>query len=343
MQRGEVNRAVERRTVQKEIHGSYKAYDRPLVSRLRPVQTEEDVCQLFEEILGAMLAKQAVVHTVTAALTVPPAIEETQLRSLMRYIDTALALYDWKLADLQVRTDREIRVDEERQADTEKEFRAAVFGLLAVSAAGTPLSVEERQSADGQAEGEARVLLVGYPGAAGVKRLYQGLCAQGLGEFHGSRVIGERLHEADTTAAGRSVVKLVQTAGRLRIKIAAWPLGEGGLFTALYDLAHSQNRGMQIELPEVPVTAATVALCEREALDPYRLWSNGSYLLVTEDAAAVIDRIGEQAADWPWPVTVIGRITAEGGLCLRRARSQSSIEKPAIDELYRWEEEKRKR
>ncbi|MDO5100756.1 MAG: hypothetical protein Q4D52_04230 [Eubacteriales bacterium] len=335
MQQGIVSRAIRRRTVEKEIHSEQKAYRHPLVSRARLLSHERALIDLFEEVQGAMLEKRAAVRVVTVALSIPTASTETELRIWMRRIEAALERYQWKLADIQVRAEAGL---------TET--------YVALSASGDIFAQDgfaRRSSAQGDfTQGEPNpggrndqaampiVYLLGYPGSAGAAEIYNELCRSEEADFHGSRYIADELDRIGTQRWGQ------QLSAYLRQKAAKGDeqvitLGEGGIFSAIYRLDQSVTAGLLIDLTAVPVTPATVALCEREEIDPYRLWSIGSYLIMTTGTAA----IEAWAVDQELPLTKIGQITTEEGHCLKRVRSVSSIEKPTMDELYRWKEEKR--
>ena len=57
---------------------------------------------------------------------------------------------------------------------------------------------------------------------------------------------------------------------------------EGGLFTALHELADASNTGLEIYLERIPVDKQTIEICKMLKLNPYLLLSSGSLLITTE-------------------------------------------------------------
>lgn len=335
MQQGIVSRAIRRRTVEKEIHSEQKEYGYPMVSRARLIDNETALIDLFEEVQGAMLEKCAFIGAVTVVLSLPPADTEADLRIWMRRMEAALEQYQWKLADLQVRTDAGLPAVYAAVSASGDLFARDGFARRSSTQGGFAQDDPTQGSEDDQTV-MPTVYLLGYPGSAGAAEIYHALCRLEEADFHGSRYIADELGRIGEQRWGQQLsTYLWQEATGTEALVVA--LGEGGLFSALHQLAKSLPSGLLFDLPAVPVTPATVALCEREEIDPYRLWSIGSYLIMTTGTAV----IEAWANDQELPLTKIGQVTTEDGHFLKRVRSVSSIEKPTMDELYRWKEEKK--
>jgi hydrogenase maturation factor len=54
---------------------------------------------------------------------------------------------------------------------------------------------------------------------------------------------------------------------------------EGGLATALYEMAESSGVGMRLEEAAIPVLPATQAVCQAAGLDPLGLLASGALLI----------------------------------------------------------------
>lgn len=80
---------------------------------------------------------------------------------------------------------------------------------------------------------------------------------------------------------------------------------EGGLATALYELAWAAGVGLRIDAAAIPVFAESQALCNHYRLDPLGLIASGALLIVVPDTAAILAAL--QAQDIA--ATVIGEIT----------------------------------
>jgi hydrogenase maturation factor len=111
---------------------------------------------------------------------------------------------------------------------------------------------------------------------------------------------------------------------------------EGGLATALAELAEASGVGLEVEEEAVPLLPECEELCRVLEVDPWGLISSGALLLtaVTDSTQHVLDsmeRIGVVAA-------VIGKVTEqESGLKLRRRGSAAFEAMPvfARDEIAR--------
>ncbi len=110
---------------------------------------------------------------------------------------------------------------------------------------------------------------------------------------------------------------------------------EGGLATALYEMAEAAGVGMLIEADQVPVFAETSQLCQATGLQAWGLIASGALLLAVEAADAqnivrVLEREGIHAA-------VIGRVVeAVHGVQYRRPEQPySPVPRFERDEIAR--------
>lgn len=112
---------------------------------------------------------------------------------------------------------------------------------------------------------------------------------------------------------------------------------EGGILTAVREMAEASRAGVRIEADSVPVLPSCRVICQRLDLDPLALLASGSLLAAIDrqDAAAVIEVFRRAGM----PATIIGHFTPlkEGLVLVRDGREQAL---PAVprDELARWEE-----
>ncbi len=101
---------------------------------------------------------------------------------------------------------------------------------------------------------------------------------------------------------GISVVEAARTAIAAGQVHAMHDPTEGGIATALWEMARATGRGLRIVRDAIPVLPETRALCEPFGLDPLRLIASGALLLAVppSDAARVVEalaRKGIPAAD----------------------------------------------
>jgi len=110
---------------------------------------------------------------------------------------------------------------------------------------------------------------------------------------------------------------------------------EGGLATALRELATAADVGLTTDLRRLPVVDECRTICEALELDPLGLIASGALLLTVSaaDAAGVIEALGREGI----PAYEIGRVTPpEGGLRLRTEEGSTALPSFERDELARF-------
>ena len=110
---------------------------------------------------------------------------------------------------------------------------------------------------------------------------------------------------------------------------------EGGLATALRELAVAAGVGLELELAAIPVLPACRAFCDALGLDPLGLIASGALLatVASEDAAPLIEALGVEGI----PAWEIGRVTpADEGLTLRTPSGTAPLPEFERDELARY-------
>ena len=82
---------------------------------------------------------------------------------------------------------------------------------------------------------------------------------------------------------------------------------------------------------DIPILQETVEVCEYFHLNPYQLASAGSFLMVTENAEALCQRLAEQGI----PASIIGQITDNNDKIIQNGEEIRYIDRPAPDEIYK--------
>ena len=75
--------------------------------------------------------------------------------------------------------------------------------------------------------------------------------------------------------------------------------GEGGIYKSLWDLGEELDTGFDVELKSIPVKQETIEIANFFDIDPYKLLSGGSLLMVTEkgyDLSHILQKNGINAA-----------------------------------------------
>ena len=106
--------------------------------------------------------------------------------------------------------------------------------------------------------------------------------------------------------------------------------GEGGIFTALWTLSGTYQRGVSVDLLSIPIRQKTIELCEHYELNPYRLWS-GCALLVAENGGGLVRKLETMGICG----AVIGCVLAGAAKEIRCHGETGCLERPGLDEVYR--------
>ena len=99
------------------------------------------------------------------------------------------------------------------------------------------------------------------------------------------------------------------------------PIGEGGVFAALWRLAEAASVGMTIQLPEIPICQETIEICELLDITPYQLLSGG-FLYIAEHGRGL-------------PGKVIGSTNATKNRIVQGWEGTRYLTRPQPDELER--------
>lgn len=163
----------------------------------------------------------------------------------------------------------------------------------------------------------------------------------------------ERLPEELLEATEVRYAKLVQVMNRLAaekqgeepilaptergafagVGISAWyPMGEGGVLNALWDMAHQWNIGFTVRLKGLPVRQESIEVCEILGLNPYYLQSENSFLIAADHGS----RLCQNLAKLDIPAAIIGVLTESNDKVLIHDDTVSHLNRPREDELERF-------
>ena len=109
---------------------------------------------------------------------------------------------------------------------------------------------------------------------------------------------------------------------------------EGGLLSALWELAEACGRTLQIDIEEIPVTSLSKIICQAFKIDPLKAIASGALLLAVRRGQA--GRIQQSLAQNGIPCTAIGRIESGPAEVVTWSRTGwVSLPRPLQDELAR--------
>lgn len=104
----------------------------------------------------------------------------------------------------------------------------------------------------------------------------------------------------------------------------------GGIFAAIWEVAEAFDCGVRIELRKIPVWQETIEVTELFNVNPYKMVSQGSLLIVTEKGKEMVEKLENEGI----PATVIGRLTDGKDRILMNHDEKRYLEPPRGDEIY---------
>ncbi len=109
---------------------------------------------------------------------------------------------------------------------------------------------------------------------------------------------------------------------------------EGGLLGAVWEMCQIAGLGAEVYEEAIPMEPETAKVCQRFGIDPLRLISSGSMMIIVP--AGLEKAMQEVMADSNVNITTVGKIMPEEfGVKLRRGESLENVEPPTTDELYK--------
>ena len=131
-----------------------------------------------------------------------------------------------------------------------------------------------------------------------------------------------------------SVVKEGVIAGKIGVS-AMHDITEGGVLGAVWEVCSLKKTGAEIKMENLPFEDETLALCAYLGIDPLKLISSGSMLIVARQGKELALTKALQEAGIP--VTTIGHMkpVSEGIVLIDRSGASEPIEPPGPDEVYK--------
>lgn len=191
--------------------------------------------------------------------------------------------------------------------------------LMEVSVAGAKREIKR------EGYTELDVVAVGYAGCEGSMIL-----AEKEEKLLLTRYPARMLHEAKGFSDLLGRIPEAATAIRSNICMAR-VVGEGGILSALWDLADTAGVGLNIDWKAVPVKQETIEICNFLDLNPYELLSGGSMVIFCEEASEIVEKLREEGI----PAAYIGRTTQSKDRVLCVDGERRFMEPGITDELFK--------
>lgn len=186
-----------------------------------------------------------------------------------------------------------------------------------------------------QAKAGQDILLCGSIGLEGILQI-----AAEREEELGKRFVPAFLHQIQERKKEVLCVETIQAARRAAksgsCRIAAMQqIGSGGIFGALWELGEAAGVGMQVELGAMTIRQETVEVCEYYQLNPYQMTSGGAVLMIADRGDNLVRMLNEGGAR----AVKLGVTTAGKARVITSGEEQRYLDRPAGDELIRWQSE----
>ncbi len=110
-----------------------------------------------------------------------------------------------------------------------------------------------------------------------------------------------------------------------------YPVGEGGILAALWNMAQYGKVGLDVDLKAIPVHQEVIEVCELLGVNIYELSSFGCLLMTSEAGCDIIEVLHNQGIE----ASVIGKVTDYNDKIIRNEDEVRYLDTPKRDEIYR--------
>lgn len=171
-----------------------------------------------------------------------------------------------------------------------------------------------------------KILITKYAGIEGTS-----IIAKELKGYLKDKIDENKLNEAIEMANMVSVLKEGIICGKIGVKYMH-DITEGGVLGAVWEASLAIGKGVKVYEDLIPMKSVTKEIANILNINPYRLISSGSMLIVADSKK--VDAIEEMLEEEKIPVTVIGEVI-ESGIMIQTQNGTKEIEPPSSDELYK--------
>ena len=266
---------------------------------------------------GNLAAKGAGAAGVSIRVMLPEGAEEDLLRDIAGEAERACARMNIQITAFQ----GEVAM-------------AAAQPIIYACAAGVreniPCRDAEQQTAESGSGTE--LLMCGYAGLEGTLRILSESRAD-LSTRFTDTFLDEAERLEDELVTPEQVLRVFAADGNAAVR----QIGSGGILAALWELCEQKEAGFEIDMHRIALKQETVEICEFYRLNPYQMTSVGSFLILTEHAdevLAALEKAGARAVR-------LGTAGKQNARVIRNGEETRYLDRPAPDELLRWQTERR--
>lgn len=184
--------------------------------------------------------------------------------------------------------------------------------------------IEREPRGEGSLHGGQDLVIAGYAGWEGSKRIAKEKEAELFAWF--SREYVEKMQQ-------ETPVKIDHVSIPWQ-EYGAWEweeVGEGGIFTALWNLSGAYRTGFEVNLHSILVRQETIEVCERYDLNPYRLYSGDCMLVAADNGLHLVQKLETMGA----AAAVIGQVKPGIKREIFYGQVRGFLERPREDEIYK--------
>lgn len=242
-------------------------------------------------------------------ILLPPSVEESELKELVRQMECLCREQKIQIAGIQA------------------EVNPAVCQTIVLAdALGNAKEEDLLRVSDGRPGQD--IVLCGYVGLEGMLRILDE-CEEELSR----RFVPAFIHQMKGLKSQMVQLEAIQTAKSYNVS-AMQQVGSGGIFAALWEMAEAAGVGLEADMAKMSIRQETIEVCEYYHLNPYQMTSTGCILMMTDDGDALVKALTEDGAR----ASRLGVATAENARVITSGKEQRFLDRPAPDELMRWRE-----
>ena len=271
---------------------------------------------------GELAAKGVRTSGVSIRIFFPPGAQEDELKEITAGVEDACGRMDIQVTALQGET-----------------TCAAAQTIVSATAAGRcenqEFCLKRREAAVQEklrAAPEQEIVFCGYAGLEGTLRILDE-AEEELGTRFVSAFLQQVKSLTEQLVTPEQILALFENEDARHRITAVCPVGSGGILAALWELSETLHTGLEADMSGISIKQETVEICEFYRLNPYQMTSAGSFLIVTEDAKAVIEILEKAGAR----AGRLGVAKAQNARVVTSGNEVRYLDRPAPDELLLWQ------
>ena len=286
---------------------------------------------LIQKCVNNLAVSGAAPVAVMIALILPEAIEEPQIKALMAEADKACGAFGIQIAGGQTRVSGAVKAPIATVTGYGELVENVDSGDRVPGKDATTGKVREKVTASWVQKRNPRpgqdIVLSKWIGLEGTAALAKTYSKELL-----TRYPAYLVEEAAGFDQYLSIVEEAAAAVKSGV-CAMHDASEGGIFTALWEMAERAGVGLTIDLKKLPLRQETVEVCEFCNVNPYELKSGGCLLMTAEDGSGLMMALEAEGI----PAVIVGKVTDSKDRILINEDEVRYMDRPRTDEIYKTE------